>query len=130
MNAFPLTALVLLSMVLVQIWMMSRVARQRRASGINAPTMVGDPALERAVRVHMNTVEQLAMFLPALLVCLAYCGDLVAASIGAVWVIGRIWYAIGYQEAASKREWGFGITFLALAGALLASGYGLLRAWF
>ena len=72
MTAYPLTLLVLLLIVLLQLWMMMRVAQWRGRSGIKAPAMTGDPALERAIRVHMNTIEQLAMFLPALLVCAAY----------------------------------------------------------
>jgi glutathione S-transferase len=82
--------------VLLQLWMMMRVARWRGRSGIKAPAMTGDPALERAIRVHMNTVEQLAMFLPALLVCAAYSGDRCTASIAALWLVGRVMYAIGY----------------------------------
>ena len=128
MNAYPMTALVILLMSVLQMWMAMRVGNRRRSSGVKAPAMTGDPDLERAIRVHANTVEQLAMFLPALLVCAGFMGDLVAAAIGLVWVIGRIWYAIGYQQAANKREWGFLVTFLALAAALLVGGYGVVMA--
>ena len=119
MTAYPLTLLVLLLIVLLQLWMMMRVAQWRGRSGIKAPAMTGDPALEGAIRVHMNTVEQLAMFLPALLVC---------ASIAALWLVGRVIYAIGYQQEAGKRSMGFLVTFLALVAAMLAGGWGLLQA--
>ena len=126
MTAYPLTAIVLLLIVALQIWLMFRVARQRGLSGIEAPAMTGNADLERAVRVHMNTVEQLAIFLPALAVCGAYAGDRVTAAIGLTWVVGRIWYAIGYQQAAAKRSNGFLVTFLALAAAALVGAYGVL----
>lgn len=128
MTAYPLTAIVLLLIVALQIWLMFRVARQRGVSGIKAPAMTGDAGLERAVRVHMNTVEQLAIFLPALAVCGAYSGDRMTAAIGLAWVVGRIWYAIGYQQAADKRSNGFLVTFLALAAAALVGAYGVLMA--
>jgi uncharacterized membrane protein YecN with MAPEG domain len=117
MSNYPLTLLILLLITAVQMWMMFRVAQWRSRSGIKAPAMTGDPALERAIRVHMNTLEQLGMFLPALLVCAAYWGDLPTAIVGLVWVIGRVWYAVGYQQAAAKREMGFGVTALALVAA-------------
>ena len=128
MTAYPFTLLILLLLVVLQVWMMGRVAQQRSRSGIKAPAMTGDPALERAIRVHMNTLEQLGLFLPALLVCAVYMGDLPSAAVGLVWLIGRVWYAIGYQQAAAKREWGFGVTFLALAAAWLLGAYGLVMA--
>ncbi|MGE4070385.1 MAG: MAPEG family protein [Lysobacterales bacterium] len=128
MNAYPMTAIVILLMSVLQMWMAMTVGNRRRSSGVKAPAMTGDPALERAIRVHGNTVEQLAMFLPALLVCAGFMGDTIAAAIGLVWVIGRVWYAIGYQQAANKREWGFLVTFLALAAALLVGGYGVVMA--
>lgn len=127
MTAYPLTMLVLLLIVLLQLWMMMRVARWRGRSGIKAPAMTGDPALERAIRVHMNTLEQLGMFLPALAVCAAYSGDRCTTAIGALWLVGRVMYAIGYQQEAGKRSMGFLVTFLALVSALLAGGWGLLK---
>lgn len=128
MSAFPMTAVVILLMSVLQIWMGMGVGNRRRSSGVKAPAMTGDPDLARAIRVHGNTVEQLAMFLPALLVCAAFVGDYWAAAIGSVWLIGRVWYAIGYQQAANKREWGFLVTVLALVAALLVGGYGVLMA--
>lgn len=128
MTAYPLTLLILLLIVVLQVWMMARVAMWRSRSGVNAPAMTGDPALERAIRVHLNTVEQLGMFLPALLVCAVYWGDLISAIVGMVWLAGRIWYAIGYQQAAAKREMGFGVTALALIAAWGLGAWGVLMA--
>lgn len=128
MSAYPLTAIVILLMSVLQMWMAMGVGNRRRSSGVKAPAMTGNADLERAIRVHGNTLEQLAMFLPPMLICAGFVGDTMAASIGAVWVIGRVWYAIGYQQAANKREWGFLVTFLALAAALLVGGYGVILA--
>ena len=43
-----------------------KVAKTHSTTGILAPTMTGDPRLERAVRAHANTLEWLPIFLPAL----------------------------------------------------------------
>jgi uncharacterized membrane protein YecN with MAPEG domain len=129
MSAYPLTLSILLLITAVQMWMMFRVAQWRSRSGIKAPAMTGDPSLERAIRVHMNTLEQLGMFLPALAVCAAYWGDLPTALVGLTWVVGRIWYAVGYQQAAAKREMGFGVTALALVAAWVLGAWGLLTGW-
>jgi hypothetical protein len=57
----------------------------------------------------MNTLEWMPIFLPSLWLFAIYIGDAIAAGIGAVWIIGRIVYFIGYREAVAKRSPGFAI---------------------
>ena len=54
----------------------------------SAPTMTGDPELERHIRVHANTLESLVMHLPALWLFAIYWNDMVAAVLGAIWIVG------------------------------------------
>ena len=68
-------------------------AGARGKSGIAAPAMTGDPLLERAIRVHYNTLEWLPIFLVSLWLFAIYWNDLVAAGLGVVWIVGRILYA-------------------------------------
>lgn len=89
------------------------VGRVRYACGINAPAMTGDPRLERAIRVHYNSLEWLPVLLVAMWLFAIYWSDLVAAALGAVWVIGRILYAHGYMRDPLKRAPGFVIQALA-----------------
>lgn len=49
----------------------------------------------RAQRAHYNTIEQLAAFLPALLVS-GVRFPLVSAGLGATWLVGRVGYTEGY----------------------------------
>ena len=114
------TAVVSLIAVLVYFWMGLQVASARRKSGIDAPTMTGDPLLERAVRVQTNTLEWLPIFLVGLWAFAIYWNELVAAGLGVVWIIGRLVYSFGYMSAANKRSNGFMIQ--ALAGAVLVFG--------
>lgn len=129
--SFPnLTAIVTLLALLAYVWMGLRVGGARRTSGIAAPAMSGDPTLERYLRVQGNTLEWLPIFLASLWLFAHYWGDLVAAGLGLVWIVGRILYAVGYSAAAEKRELGFMIQTLATAillfGALGRAVLGLL----
>lgn len=120
MHPHSLVALVTLLSLLVYFWMGFRVAGARRKSGIDAPTMTGEPVLERTIRAHYNTLEWLPIFLVSLWLFAIYWSDTVAAAMGVVWIIGRIVYAVGYTAAASKRSTGFLIQ--AVATAVLLFG--------
>jgi len=98
------------------------VARTHSKTGILAPAMTGDPLLERAVRAHTNSLEWLPVFLPSMWLFAIYWSAWWAAAFGALWIIGRIVYFVGYLEAPTKRYPGFLIqvvaTFALLLGAL------------
>jgi glutathione S-transferase len=115
-------AIVTLVALLVYVWMGARVAGARKTSGIDAPAMTGDPALERHIRVQANTLEWLPIFLPSLWLFAIYWNDLFAAAAGVVWILGRIIYALSYAADPKKRGLGFAIqaftTFVLLLGAL------------
>lgn len=116
-------AIVTLAALLVYVWMAFRIAGARRKCGIHAPTMTGDPILERHIRVQANTLEWLPLFLPSLWLFAIYWSDLAAAILGVVWIAGRIVYALGYVADPSKREAGFIIQALA-TGVLLFGALG------
>ena len=84
-----LTALATLLAVLFYALLSVPVSRARARSGVKAPTMVGDPALERAVRVQANTLEWMPIFLPALWLAALYVSDAGAAALGLVWIAVR-----------------------------------------
>ncbi|HEX9212938.1 MAG TPA: MAPEG family protein [Bradyrhizobium sp.] len=119
---YHLTALVTLLAILFFFFTCMNVSRSRGRTGIKVPAMSGHPDFERAFRIQMNTLEWMPIFLPSLWLFAVYISDAVAAGIGAVWIIGRIVYFIGYSTAAAKRGPGFaiqGIAAIALwAGAL------------
>jgi len=120
--SFPnLTAIVTLLALLPYVWMVMRVGGARRKSGTAAPAMSGDPMLERYLRVQGNTLEWLPIFLGSLWLFAHYWGDLVAAGLGLVWIVGRILYAVGYSAAAEKRELGFMVQSIATAVLLFGA---------
>jgi glutathione S-transferase len=128
---YHLTALVTLLAVLFYFFTSIGVARARSAYGVRAPATSGHPDFERVFRVQMNTLEWMPIFLPALWLFAIYLSDAVAAALGAVWIVGRIAYFVGYKRAAEKRSPGFGIQALAAValwiGALGAVGWRLVH---
>ncbi|MCA3734981.1 MAG: MAPEG family protein [Phenylobacterium sp.] len=121
MNVPHLTAVVTLLALLAYVWMGARVGGARRTSGIAAPAMSGDPTLERYLRVQGNTLEWLPVFLVSLWLFALYWGDLIAAGLGVVWIVGRVLYALGYSAAAEKRELGFMVQMIATAVLLFGA---------
>ena len=120
--SFPnATAVVTLLALLAYVWMGVRIGGARRKSGIAAPAMSGDPMLERYLRVQGNTLEWLPIFLGSLWLFAHYWGDLIAAGLGLVWIVGRVLYALGYSAAADKRELGFMIQLVATAALLFGA---------
>jgi glutathione S-transferase len=119
---YRLTALVTLLAIAFYFFTIMNVSRSRASTGIKVPATSGHPDFERAFRIQANTLEWMPIFLPALWLFAIYIGDAIAAGIGAVWIIGRVVYFIGYSKAAAKRGPGFaiqGIAAIALwAGAL------------
>jgi glutathione S-transferase len=122
MQAYYPVAIVTLLTGLICFGMALTVARAHAKTGILAPTMTGDPYLERCVRGHINTLEWLPIYLPALWLFAIYWSPRWASILGGVWIIGRILYFLGYRSAAEKRFPGFFVqssaTFILLLGAL------------
>lgn len=127
LDSFPFTAIVTALALLVYVWVTLKIGAARAKFGVKAPSIDGPPDFQRVFRVQQNTLEQLALFLPALWLFAAAWGDMTAAIIGVFWPIGRILYAVSYYQAAEKRGAGFGLTFLpsvilllgGLAGAVM-----------
>jgi glutathione S-transferase len=110
---YHLTALVTCLAIAVYLGSSILVSRARVTFGVKLPAISGNPDFERVFRAQMNTLEWLPIFLPSLWLFAIYIGDGIAAAIGAVWVIGRILYILGYAKAVEKRGPGFAIQSLA-----------------
>jgi glutathione S-transferase len=111
------TAIVTLLAVILYFWLGFRVGQARVTFGIKAPATTGNADFERVFRVHMNTLEWMPVFLPAIWLAAIYVSDIGAALLGVVWIAGRVVYTQGYTEAAEKRHPGFFVQ--AIAAGLL-----------
>ena len=105
------------------------VGRARMRYGVKPPATSGDEDFLRYFRTQQNTLEQMMLFLPSLWLCGWFVSDIIAASLGAVWVFGRIWYALGYYSNSPKRMPGFLISLLASNILLLGAIYGIVTTW-
>jgi glutathione S-transferase len=129
---YHFTALVTCLTIAFYVFAGMRVSRARMAYGVKLPATTGNPDFERVYRVHMNTLEWLPIFLPSLWLFAIYIGDSSAATLGLVWIVGRILYMTGYMKAVEKRGPGFaiqGLTCVVLwAGSLGAIVWRLVHA--
>lgn len=121
---YPHTALTTATALLLYFLIIYNVGRARRKYNIPPPAITGNPEFERVFRVQQNTAEWLVLFLPALWLFAVYVSDVWAGIIGAVWVTGRLLYAVGYYKSVPGRLPGFLVgllcTAILLIGALIA----------
>jgi glutathione S-transferase len=107
------------------------VARARDTYNVPPPATTGHEVFERYFRVQMNTLEQLVIFVPSLLLFARYVNAWLAALLGLAFIIGRAVYFRGYVRAASERHLGFQLSVIPnvtlLAGGLLGAMWALIR---
>lgn len=104
------------------------VGAARGKFNIKAPATTGNPDFERILRVQMNTLEALPMFLGSMWLFAMYINPLLAGLLGIVWIIGREMYAIGYTKAAEQRSAGFGVQAIATIIMTLGALAGIIAA--
>jgi len=127
MTSLPLTSLVTLLVVLLLFFTALNTGRARVRYGIKAPAVTGHEMFERAFRVQMNTLENAVLMLPALWLYAGLIDDRGAGMTGAIWLVGRIWYAVAYQNDPAKRGIGFGLGILAFLGLWFGALWGVVR---
>ena len=110
MIAYPLTIAALLFGLAVYSWSGILVGRARSKYKVDAPATSGAPEFDRVFRAQMNTLEQLVLFVPLLMLAAILWGDRAAAVYGLIWGLGRILYVATYAKDASKRSLGFALS--------------------
>jgi glutathione S-transferase len=108
----PYVAIVTALAILEFMWFSVLVSKARVKYAVVAPNTSGDEMFNRYYRVHMNTLEQLMVFLPALWVFASFVSPIWAAALGAVFVVGRAIYGATYIRDPKSRSLGFGLTML------------------
>ena len=127
MLAFPLTTLAILVALLVYFGLGAVVGAARGKFNVPAPQSSGHPEFDKRNRVHMNTLEQLVMFVPAAMFAAPVLGDPITAVIALVWSMGRLLYARAYYVDPAKRSLGFLLTFLPTIILIGAAAWGAIR---
>ena len=83
-----------------------QVGRARGRCGVAAPATTGNEEFDRYFRVQQNTLEQLVIFLPALVAAAMFGNAFFAAPVGLLFVIGRGLYARAYVRDPGSRTLG------------------------
>jgi uncharacterized membrane protein YecN with MAPEG domain len=120
-----LVAIVIALALIEYMYIGLQVGRARGKYGVSAPATSGDPIFERYYRVQQNTVEQMVVFLPSILLFAHFVMPLAAAGLGVVFILGRALYFRGYIADPGKRSTGFILTFvpnvILVLGALIGA---------
>lgn len=127
MASFPLTTLTILVALLIFFGFSTVVGMARGKFNVPAPQTSGHPEFDKRNRVHLNTLEQLVMFIPAIVFAAPVLGDPIAATIGLVWCVGRLLYARSYYVDPAKRSLGFALTMLPTFILIGAAAWGAIR---
>jgi glutathione S-transferase len=106
----PYVAIVTVLALLQFLWLGFSVGRARAKYSVPVPASSGHEMFDRHFRVHMNTLEQLVVFLPALWMFAHFVSPLWAAALGAVFIVGRFIYASAYVRDPKSRSVGFALT--------------------
>jgi len=104
------------------------VGKARGRYKVPAPATAGNEVFERYYRVQMNTLEQLIIFVPAMLLFGRYLSPYVAAGLGVLFIIGRAVYFRGYVRAPEGRHFGFGLSAIPNVILLIGAIVGPVRA--
>ena len=104
------------------------VGRARGRTGVAAPAVSGNDEFECYYRAHLNTAEQLVIFVPALFASAFFIGDSYGAVLGLLFIAGRALYFRNYVREPGSRGPGMLLTAVANLALLLGGLIGALMA--
>ena len=113
---------VVLMLILLQtLYFGIEVGRARQRLRIEAPAVSGNDEFDRYFRAHQNSLEQLIVFLPAVLVA-AYLGYSITGVVcGVFYLLGRAIYFRSYVKDPKKRTLGFVLSFFSTIILIMTS---------
>ena len=114
-------ALTIIIALIQYVYFSVRVGSARPKYDVVAPKTEGNETWERLFRVQMNTLEQLIVFVPGMMLFASYASAKWAWIPGALFIIGRQLYAMEYVKEPKTRVTGMALTLFANA-ALLGGG--------
>jgi uncharacterized membrane protein YecN with MAPEG domain len=120
-----ITALIILLALAQYLFFSLRVGAGRARHGVKAPKTEGDEQWERLYRVQMNTLEQLIVFVPGMMLFASYASAQWAWLPGVAFLVGRQLYAWAYVRDPASRGPGMGVTLLANAVLLIGGLVGV-----
>jgi len=123
-------SLMILIALVQDTWFTVRTGIKRGEHKVEAPAITGNDVWERLFRVQQNTLEQLIIFIPAILIFSYYVSSKWVLIPGALYLIGRQIYSMTYIKNPKNRTVGMSLTFAANVILMLGGLYGVLRGVF
>jgi len=93
------------------IFFVGKTGQFRGKYEVNAPTCTGDVNFECMFRIQQNTMEQLVIFIPALLAFSYFVSPVWGPCLGLVFIVGRFVYFQTYLNDPTTRGPGMMMTF-------------------
>ena len=113
--------LVVMLILLQALYFGIEVGRARQRLGIEAPAVSGKDEFDRYFRAHQNSLEQLIVFLPAVLVTAHLGYSITCVFCGVFYLVGRAIYFRSYVKEPQKRTLGFVLSFFSTVILIMTS---------
>ncbi len=120
------SAVIILIALFQYLFFTGRVGLSRGKYGVDAPSTTGDETFERLYRVQQNTMEQMVIFIPAMIAFSMYLSTRWARLPGLLFIVGRQLYSMEYIKNPASRTPGMALSLLCNATLLLGALIGLL----
>lgn len=118
---YPLTTYATLGSLSLYIATALNAGSKRVKGGVKAPAVTGDENFEVALRIQMNTLEQLPVsIVSSWLLTLVSGDDRYGAVASGTWTFGRILFWLGYPE---KRAPGFLLSAFTSVASIIGTAY-------
>ncbi len=117
--------LMILIALLQYIFFTGRVGFSRVKYKVDAPKTIGDETWERLFRVQQNTLEQLVVFIPGMIIFNMYVSPTWVLLPGILFVLGRQIYAHTYIKNPQSRALGMVLSFFSNFALVLGGLIGL-----
>lgn len=119
------TAIIILVALMQFTFFTIRTGLARITYGVKAPSTAGHETWERLYRIQQNTMEQLIVFIPGMVIFAMYVSETWALLLGIVFIVGRGLYSFKYLKDPASRVSGMALTFLSTIGLAVAGLIGL-----
>jgi len=116
---------IILIALLQYIFFTGRTGFSRGKYDVQAPKTVGDETWERLFRIQQNTMEQLVIFIPGMIIFSMYVSKTWVLLPGVLFLIGRQIYSHLYFTNSEKRGPGMVLTFFSNIALVVGSLIGL-----
>ncbi|WNC68262.1 MAPEG family protein [Thalassotalea nanhaiensis] len=116
-----LTILIILFALLQFTFFTMRTGFTRDKYGVSAPKVVGNETWERIYRVQQNTMEQLVVFIPAIIIFSMHVSDKWVVIPGVAFLLGRQIYSHLYVKNPEKRALGMVLSIFSNVALVLGS---------